>query len=54
MSRPFVCTWYLCPTQVSRLKTSPNHDAWQGLQNTLTSVKRQRQIMENAFVEALF
>ena len=54
LTRPFVCTWYLCPTQVSRLQTRPNHDAWEGLQNTLTSVKRLRQKMENTFVEALF
>ena len=54
MSRPFVCTWYLCPTQVSRLQTSPNHNAWEGMQNTLTSVKRLRHKMENTFVNALF
>jgi hypothetical protein len=53
MSRPFVCAWYLCPTQVARLQTSPNHDECEGLQDTLASAKRRRKKMESTFVEAV-
>ena len=53
LSRPFVCTWYLCPTQVSRLQANTNDDDLESLRSTLRSIKHDRQMMENAFVEAV-
>lgn len=53
LSRPFVCTWYLCPTQVSRLRRIPENDDRTRLQNALQSIKQQRLMMENAFVAAV-
>lgn len=53
LSRPFVCTWYVCPTQVSRLQADPEGDRWIGLRDTLQAVKHSRQMLENTFVEAL-
>ena len=53
LSRPFVCTWYVCPTQVSRLQTDPEYDRWISLRDTLQSIKHSRQMLENAFVEAV-
>ena len=53
LSRPFVCTWYLCPAQVSLLQTEPENDGWKGLRDTLQSIKNSRINMENAFVAAL-
>jgi hypothetical protein len=53
LSRPFMCTWYLCPTQVSRLKNSPEHGDWKQLYDTLQIIKQHRRMMENAFVVAV-
>ena len=53
LSRPFVCTWYLCPSQVSRIRENPKYDDWQGLPGALQSIKQHRKMLENAFVEAV-
>ena len=53
LSRPFICTWYLCPTQVSRLKTSTRRESLKVLGETLQSIKQDRTMMENAFISSL-
>jgi hypothetical protein len=53
LSRPFLCTWYLCPTQVSRMKTTIGNGDTTGLIDTLQSVKHHRLMMEEAFIEAV-
>lgn len=53
LSRPFICAWYLCPTQVSRLKAIPEGEPFTGLRETLQSIKQKRIMMENAFISSL-
>lgn len=51
LSRPWVCTWYLCPVQTARLRRRPASD--QALfRNTVESIKSLRNLMELAFMEA--
>lgn len=48
MSRPWACTWYLCPTQITRLRAKTSeHDAFQ---QRVILIKTGRQAMEDAFI----
>jgi hypothetical protein len=51
IQRPFVCTWYLCPAQVERLRKKPA--GAKRLLNTLQQIKKLRCRMENAFIQAV-
>ena len=53
LSRPFVCTWYCCPTQVLHMQTRPQSGDWAALRDTLQSIKRNRQKLENTFVKTV-
>jgi len=53
LSRPFVCTWYCCPTQVLHMQTRPQSGDWADLRDTLQSIKHNRQKLENTFVKAV-
>lgn len=51
LSRPWVCTWYLCPTQTARLRRRPACD--QALfHQTVASIKSLRNRMETEFIES--
>lgn len=52
ITRPWVCTWYLCPTQTAilrnRLRSTKNE-----LYKTIQAVKSGRKKMETAFIRAV-
>lgn len=50
IQRPFICTWYLCPSQTDLLYTQPEEK--HRLTNTLRCVKDLRRQMEDLFIEA--
>ena len=50
--RPFICTWYLCPTQTNRLK-GENSEENSYLLQTIGHVKRLRVEMEALFIETI-
>ena len=51
LSRPWVCTWYLCPAQTARLRRRPESD--QALfRDGVHAIKALRSRMEDAFIEA--
>ena len=50
--RPFICTWYLCPEQTSRIAEISNtiqHD----LSGLLLQIKEERKLMEFAFLNSV-
>jgi len=51
LQRPFVCTWYLCPTQTHILRKQPAE--MQILQASLKRMKGLRQTMEMSFIRAV-
>ncbi len=51
MARPWICTWYLCPTQKGALaKKSPG--ARQSLESAIREIKKARKAMAAEFHEA--
>ncbi len=49
LSRPWVCVWYLCPSQKARLRSgSPGR--WDRLQRITHQIKHSREVMWRAFV----
>ena len=52
LSRPWVCTWYLCPAQTLRLRRRPGSDQT-FFSETVQAVKTLRNNMENAFVRVV-
>jgi hypothetical protein len=51
IQRPFVCTWYLCPSQTRLLVAQP--DEKQRLSDTLRGIKALRLQMEDLFVQTI-
>jgi len=52
ITRPWICTWYLCPTQTANLKQ--RHDGqWQTLSRVLGEIKALRKKLENAFIRVI-
>lgn len=49
LSRPWICTWYLCPTQTANLN-SRRHLQHHDLSLAVADVKDLRQKMENMFI----
>jgi len=52
LSRPWICTWYLCPKQKALLGRS-DPQGLERLQATVSDVKTGRREMENRFIEVL-
>lgn len=50
LSRPWVCSWYLCPAQTARLKRCSESDRAL-YRSSVASIKASRERMERAFVE---
>lgn len=49
VSRPWICTWYLCPTQTAKLKKT--HRATRELLNqTFALIKSDRNLMESEYI----
>ena len=51
-SRPFICTWYLCPAQKSNLLPN-NHDQGPGLIRKLERLKLHRKKIEHSFIQVV-
>jgi hypothetical protein len=51
IQRPFVCTWYLCPAQMRRLRNDPAE--MKIVSDSLQRIKRLRQEMEASFIRAV-
>ena len=52
LQRPFVCTWYVCPSQTRVLDRQPAVKT--EVTATLTAVKKDRRRMEEAFIRVVF
>jgi hypothetical protein len=52
LSRPWVCTWYLCPAQTLRLHRRPGSDQ-AFFSETVIAIKTLRNKMEDAFIRAV-
>ncbi|MGB5984511.1 MAG: hypothetical protein WBG37_04335 [Desulfobacterales bacterium] len=50
LQRPFVCTWYLCPTQTRRLDRQ-SADGKVMIQHRLADIKHLRRKMESVFIQ---
>jgi hypothetical protein len=49
MSRPWICTWYLCPVQERRLGNRPS-DIRSGLRSLVRTIKTGRRRLEETFI----
>jgi hypothetical protein len=52
MIRPWICTWYLCPTQMAKIR-SGGFSHWQTLSRVLIEIKAFRKEMEDEFVRVI-
>ncbi|MBI9082092.1 MAG: hypothetical protein JEZ11_00760 [Desulfobacterales bacterium] len=52
LSRPWVCTWYLCPAQTARLRRRPASNQTL-FRDTVLSIKSLRNRMEQDFIQAV-
>jgi hypothetical protein len=51
ISRPWICTWYLCPTQVRVLRGDADRGKEVLFQRTATKIRVLRKEMERVFIE---
>jgi hypothetical protein len=52
MTRPWICTWYLCPTQTAKLRNG--HQAKRELfDQTIARIKSERILLENEFIRII-
>ena len=52
LSRPWICTWYLCPTQTAKLRNG--HQAKHKLLNrAMAQIKSERNLLENEFIRII-
>ncbi len=52
ITRPWICTWYLCPVQSRKLRGTDN-DCWEQLSRRLAEIKSARRQMEEAFIRTI-
>ena len=52
VTRPWICTWYLCPAQTANIRKSRT-GRWQRLRPALDEVKGQRKKLEEEFVRVV-
>ena len=52
VTRPWICTWYLCPTQKENLKKR-NRRAWEHFNRTFSEIKRGREQLEMEFIRII-
>jgi hypothetical protein len=51
-SRPWICTWYLCPVQTARLRRRPLSETRRWI-DRIRSIQSNRRKLEDLFLEAL-
>jgi len=49
ITRPWICTWYLCPAQTASIKER-HADQWQALTGVLGEIKAHRKELEDEFI----
>ena len=52
ITRPWICTWYLCPAQTANIKAR-NAGQWQTLIRVLAEIKANRKQLENEFIQSI-
>ncbi len=52
ITRPWICTWYLCPVQTANLKKR-NRRPWKTIDRTVTAIKRGREQLEDEFIRVI-
>jgi hypothetical protein len=52
ISRPWICTWYLCPAQTSRIRRRPVVE-YRGLEDEIRGIQAARRGFEGVFLEMM-
>ena len=50
--RPWICTWYLCPTQTANISKRQNR-SWQSLSRVFGEIKALRKELEDEYISAI-
>ena len=50
--RPWICTWYLCPTQTAKLKNGEAHKR-ESIEKAFAQIKSDRNLLENEFIRII-
>jgi len=50
--RPWICTWYLCPTQTAKLKNGGRHKR-DALERAIAKIKSGRNLLESEFIRII-
>jgi hypothetical protein len=50
--RPWICTWYLCPTQTTNIRKSTAR-RWQALSRVFEGIKAHRKELEDEFIRVI-
>jgi hypothetical protein len=52
ISRPWICTWYLCPVQAANINVRRSHQK-KGLLTAINEIKDTRKEMEDEFIKVI-
>ena len=52
ITRPWICTWYLCPTQAANMKRR-NRRQWETINRTVSEFKRGREQLEVEYIRVI-
>lgn len=52
IARPWICTWYLCPTQTAKLRNG-HHGKGDSLKRAIAQIKTGRNLLESEFIRII-
>lgn len=52
ITRPWICTWYFCPTQTANLKKR-NRRQWETIEQAVAAIKKGRGLMEAEYIQVI-
>ena len=52
ITRPWICTWYLCPTQTAKLRNG-HHASRKFLDMAVAQIKSERNLLENEYIRII-
>jgi len=52
LTRPWICTWYLCPTQTAKLRNGQQAKR-ELLNQAMAQIKSERNLLENEFIRVI-
>jgi hypothetical protein len=52
ISRPWICTWYLCPAQTSRIRRPPVIE-YHGLEDEIRGIQAARRRLKGVFLDMM-